>query len=70
MKRSTVTIYSYALRSALDEVEKMSRAGKDEMAMVPTRPSDDMINAGVSAGHISETIADSVYRAMVQAAQH
>ncbi|MDY0242533.1 MAG: hypothetical protein VB101_11755 [Rhodospirillaceae bacterium] len=70
MKKSTVTIYSYALRSALDQVERMNQVSRGDMAMVPTRPSDDMINAGVCAGHISETIADSVYRAMVRAAQH
>ncbi len=54
-----------ALRHALEMVERMSGA---DMIVVPSVPTNAMIEAGARAGKITPGAAEDVYSAMIQEA--
>lgn len=54
------------LEAALDLVEKM---GRESLAFVPRRPSNNMLAAAMLAGDISPERAGRVWKAMLAAAE-
>jgi hypothetical protein len=59
------SMLSERMRFALNEVEQMGIRG---LTAVPVKPTQEMLTAGASAGHISIETVMAVYTAMLRAA--
>ena len=59
------SMLSDRMRFALNEVEQMGIRG---LTAVPVKPTQEMLTAGASVGHISIETAMAIYTAMLRAA--